>query len=448
MPFLEKPFRSITSLPLESSNTKTQSRVDPSTVASIILGGGQGSRLFPLTLSRCKPAVPFGANYRLIDIPLSSSINSGFNKVFILTQFLSSSLHEYLIKNYQFDSFSSGSINLLAPEQTPQHQEWYQGTADAVRKNLKTLLKTSAEYYLILSGDHLYNIDFQKMVDFASSTQADLVVGTTPVDAESAPRMGILSVDENSSITDFTEKPQEKALLDQFKVDPDFFCRNELVTYNRNHWLASMGIYVFSRKALISLLEPKSFLDFGKDVIPYAVNSKDFKVSSYLYGGYWEDIGTLKSFFNSNLALTQTRPSFKDYDDLRPVYSQKHPLPGSKFLNSHLSNALISDGCILDNVMIERSILGPRTTIQPGTKISNTYIMGNEFYEGTKDYSPKIGHSCRINNAIIDKNVCIGNHVKLVNKDNLTEYDSPDIYIREGIIVVMKGAQIPDGFEL
>jgi glucose-1-phosphate adenylyltransferase len=413
---------------------------DMSKVATIILGGGEGTRLFPLTSTRCKPAISFGGKYRLIDIPLSNSINSKCLKIFVITQFLSTSLHQHISKTYHPGNYNTGFIELLSVEQKPKNKNWFLGTADAVRQNIEYFIDIPVEYFLILSGDQLYNMDFQKMVQFAKITNADLVLATIPVKENDAKRMGILKINDKNKIVDFLEKPQEKSILDSFKLQ----------NKDDNEYLGSMGIYLFKRETLFKLLEIDSREDFGKHLIPRQVlNGNTY---AYLYEGYWEDIGTIFSYYQANMALTDLNPKLKLYDENNPIFTTHQNLPSPKIFNTEISNSIISDGCIIEATSINHSILGYRTVVQKGTLIQDSYIIGNDYYISPivqeTHRSFQIGKNCIISKAIIDKHVHIGNNVQLINKNNLTTYNSDDIYIRDGIIIVTRGTSIPDGFIL
>ena len=422
-----------------------------SRTAAIILGGGQGSRLFPLTLWRCKPAMHFGGHYRLIDVPISNAINSGCNKIYVITQYLSTSLHQHIFKTYRCDSFTSGFLELLPAEEKHQNRSWFAGTADAVRQNIDYFIDSPVDYFLILSGDQLYNMDFQEMLHFAKQSQADLVIATLPVRENEAKRMGVLQVNEDDFIIDFKEKPQDKALLNRlqlsdqqrqkFKVDPD----------HSQHYLGSMGIYLFKRETLLELLQTNSGEDFGKHLIPTQVAKG--KCAAYVCEGYWEDIGTIGSYYNANLALTEARPKFNCYDEARPIFSNHSHLPGAIIADAHVKNSIICDGSIVEADEVSNSILGRRSIIHKGAIIRDSYLMGNEYFSPRSPSSrlPEqfhIGENCIIRKSIIDMHVRIGRGVQLINKNNLDNYDGDNIYIRDGIIVVSRGASIPDGFIL
>lgn len=424
---------------------------DMKKVAAIILGGGQGTRLFPLTMNCCKPAACVGGKYRIIDIPISNAIHSGCSKIFIITQFLATSLHQHITRTYQQGSFSTGFIELLSAEQRPTQQVWFQGTADAVRQNLDYFINISADYFLILSGDQLYSMDFQHMLRFAQKTDADLVVASLPVAEGEAKRMGLLKVNEDLVITEFYEKPQEREILDHMRL-PEFTLRQigDKIDQQRQY-LGSMGIYLFKRQALLDLLQQDLREDFGKHLIPTKV--KLGKTAAYLFDGYWEDIGTIGSFFEANMALTKPSAPLNCYNEHRPIFFQPHFLPPPKIRNTQIKDSIICEGSTIEGDVIENSILGPRTVIKPGVILRNSYVMGNDYSspqlkEGKLPQTFQIGENSLIDHAIIDKQVYIGKGVQLVNKNKLTHYNSEQIYIRDGIIIVTRGASIPDGFSL
>ncbi|MBJ7448880.1 MAG: glucose-1-phosphate adenylyltransferase [Parachlamydiales bacterium] len=424
---------------------------DMKRVVAIVLGGGEGRRLFPLTATRCKPAVPF-ARYRLIDIPISNSLNSNIRKIFIISQFLSFSLHQHLLKTYQLDAFSSGFIEVLAPEQKPTKNVWFQGTADAIRQNLEYFIETPADYFLILAGDQLYNIEFEKMVQRAIDSGADLTVAAIPIDRSSAKRMGIFKVDDQGQVLDFIEKPENDDVLKGFELNDESMTKLGLPANKGNNLLASMGLYVFKRNALFKLLQEDLRDDFGKHLIPTQV--KEGKVSLFLYNGYWEDIGTIDSFYRANLDLTGLNPGFNCYDESHIIYTAPNNLPGPKISCDKMHRTIVCEGSIVEAEEISHSILGARSLIQKGTIVRDSVIMGNDFYtppaheHQSLPSNLTIGEDCVIIKTIIDKNVSLGKGVRLINQQNLTHYDGPGVYIREGIIVVAKGATLPDGFTL
>ena len=424
--------------------------VDMNQVASIVLGGGQGTRLHPLTATCCKPAVMFGGRYRLIDIPISNSINSGIRKIFVLTQYLSSSLHQHLMRIYQFDSFSSGFFEILAAQQKFASSSWYQGTADAVRQNIDRLIQAPVDYFLILSGDQLYNINFQPMIQMAKRTDADLIIASTPVCKKDAKRMGLLHINEEGCIIDFVEKPQNENTLNEFRVNLKTIASMGITRHREHNYLASMGIYIFKRNALIKLLQEDTRHDFGKHLIPSKI--KDGSVFAYLYNGYWEDIGTVEAYYNANLALTKPNPKLRYYDDSSLIFYRHQSLPPAK-ITANVKNAIICEGAIVEAKEISNSIIGMRAVIKHGTVIKDSILLGNDFYEhpsinneNNGFSSLKVGSNCLIKKSIIDKNVSIGNNVKLLNKYKLDTYNSPDIYIRDGVIIIAPGAKIPSDF--
>lgn len=432
-----------------SKKSRSKQSISPTMkqVAAIILGGGQGTRLYPLTLTRSKPCVSFGGYYRIIDVAISNAINSGCQKISIITQFFSSSLHHHIYRTYREDSFTNGALQLLTAEERPNQRGWFSGTADAVRQNLAYLSECSADYFLILSGDQLYNINFEEMLSFAYASDADLTIASTQVDEETSKRMGLLKIDGQQRVTDFIEKPQHPEAIAPFRIPGRVLKKGN---DTNKAFLASMGIYLFKRKALIDLLKADDREDFGKHLIPTKVSQG--KTFAYLYNGYWEDIGTIASFHQANMALTELHPAFQCNSEEWPLYCRHNNLPGPKILNTSLNRAILCEGCVIEADEITSSIIGPRTTIKKGCIIRNTYIIGNNFYTPPKHSElPNdlwIGENTMIFNAIIDKHVSIGKGVQLVNKDKLSHYDSPHVYIRDGIIVVPRGATIPDGYIL
>ncbi len=419
-----------------------------SQVACIILAGGKGTRLSPLTLERCKPAVNFGGRYRLIDVPISNSLNSRMNHIFVISQYFSSSLNEHIKNTFPLDHFQGGSLNLLCPEERPDGKIWYEGTADAVRKNLEAFEKLPIEYFLILSGDQLYNMDLELMVQQAFEADADLTIASLPVGQNEASRYGLLNVNSKGSITDFVEKPSDTNTLKNFEVPETFLEQYDLRTSNPPSYLASMGIYVFKKRTLIDLLKTNPGNDFGKDLIPYQL--KRGKSLAFIYQGYWEDIGTIKSYYEANLSLTTNDLGLDLYNEVLPIYAHNHYLPGARLTDTQIINTIICDGTIIDAKEIRNSIIGVRSIIKRNTTISDSLLLGNTSYNSTLDPTIEytIGENCQIHKAIIDQNVIIGDNVKLVNRDNLETYDSKEITIRNGIIVIKKGSKIPNGFVL
>ena len=418
-------------------------------VIAVILGGGAGSRLYPLTRHRSKPAVPIAGKYRLVDIPISNCINSNINRIFVLTQFNSASLNKHIKNTYQFSNFSSGFVDILAAEQTPESSEWFQGTADAVRQSLRYLASLEYDHVLILSGDQLYQMDFGNMFRTHAKEGADITIATIPVTEKEATEFGILKSNEENRIVSFIEKPGLDILPDWVSDT-----KEDMQKMGRNY-LASMGIYLFKKEVLIDLLEnqKKDATDFGKEIIPFAI--KDHDVCSYQYGGYWTDIGNISSFFEANLALTQELPPFNLFHNEQKVYTRPRMLPPAKISGSSLLNTIAGDGCIIHAERMENCVIGIRTRIGYGTKVFRCYIMGSDYYETIEEMSfdtekgiPKlgVGDNCYINNAIIDKNVRIGNNVRINGGGHLQNNDHELYTIKDGIIVVKKGAILPNGF--
>ncbi|MDE3055616.1 MAG: glucose-1-phosphate adenylyltransferase [Verrucomicrobiota bacterium] len=425
----------------------------PVQVTTIILAGGQGTRLHPLTLNHSKPAVSYGGRYRLIDIPISNSINSDFRNIFVIAQYLSGELEHHIQQTYHFDSFNPGSVDVLTPQENERgERHWFQGTADAIRKNLPTILKSSADYFLILSGDQLYNMNFQSMVDFAQEKRAELTIASLPVTAQEAKRMGLLKIDEDHNVVDFIEKPKEPHLMDPFLLDKTFFSNHESTLPDKNHYLASMGIYLFTREGLTGLLQQDSRNDFGYHLISTAVSRG--KTAAFVYKGYWEDIGTVSSYYEANLNLTDASRKLDTYDEKNPIFTRPTYLPGPKISSTRICNSIICEGSIIEAEEISHSVIGLRSHIKKGTILRDCVMMGNHFYlPPTHQNYPIpsnfwIGEDCLIEKAIIDEHVQIGNRVVLVNKDKLSHYDGNGIYIRDGIIIVTSGAVVPDGFVL
>ncbi|MDR3624829.1 MAG: sugar phosphate nucleotidyltransferase [Chlamydiales bacterium] len=422
---------------------------DANRVVSIVLGGGEGKRLFPLTKFRCKPSIPFG-QFRLIDIPVSHSLHANFRRIFVITQFLSYSLHRHLLHTYRLDSFSSGFIEVLAPEQKPGKGTWYAGTADAVRQNLEYLVDIPADYFLILSGDQLYNMDFNEIVSFACKKDADLTIASIPVSRKDASRMGILNINENADVTNFIEKPASFQELAPFATNEALFKKQGIENIGKRVYIGSMGIYVFKRKALFDLLRSETGEDFGHHLIPAQIRKG--KVAAYLYDGYWEDIGTIESFYNASISLVKKKSLFDCYDEKRSIFTAHHHLPGPKIIKCKMDGAIVCNGAIVEAKEIANSIIGPRSIIGKNCSIRNSIVFGNDFYESSAcDYQrlPQklvIDDGCLINKAIIDKNVYLGKNVQLINKNNLVHYDGDNIFVRDGIMIVPEGAHIPDGF--
>jgi glucose-1-phosphate adenylyltransferase len=416
-----------------------------SKVICIVLGGGQGSRLYPLTASRSKPAVPIAGKYRLVDIPISNCLHSGIDRIFVLTQFNSASLNKHIKNTYHFSNFSDAFVDILAAEQTPTSGGWFQGTADAVRQSLHHLSVHEFDYVLILSGDQLYQMDFEEMLTAHQQSKADISIATIPVDAADVPGFGILQTDKDSWITAFVEKPKKDFEYLASEVSPEM--KAEGRTY-----LASMGIYIFNRKVLYGLLQGNERTDFGKEIIPQSIDT--CKVLSYQYEGYWTDIGTIASFFEANLELTDQIPKFNLFGK-HHIYTRSRMLPPSKISGPTLINTIISDGCIINASHITRSVIGIRTRVGFDTIIENCYIMGSDEYQTLEQLEQSresgtpimgIGDRCHIKNAIVDKNCYIGNDVKINCGDiPLVNGDYGKYTVMDGIVVLKKRAVIPDG---
>lgn len=425
-------------------------------VVAVILGGGAGSRLFPLTGERSKPAVPLGGTYRLIDVPVSNCINSEITQIFVLTQYNSASLNRHISRTYRFSSFSTGFVEVLAAEQTKDNPEWFQGTADAVRQMLPHLRDWRVDTLLILSGDHLYRMDYRKFLDRHFDTGADLTVSVVPCRPDEATEFGLLKTDKKGEIVEFKEKPKGDA-LEAMRVDTTNFGLTAQAAQKRP-FLASMGIYVFNYAKLVDLLKTdNSWVDFGREIIPAAIEK--YTVQAHLFKDYWEDIGTIRAFYEANLDLASPLPKFNFFDAAAPIYTRSRYLPPSKLHGCDIDNSMVSEGCILNGVRIRKSIIGLRSRIDNGADIEDSIIMGSDLFESIEELNgnldrgiPHIGidQNTIIRRAIIDKNVRIGKNVKLLNREGAENYDAPDrsFYIREGIIIIPKGATLPDGTEI
>jgi len=418
-------------------------------VLAVILGGGAGTRLYPLTASRSKPAVPIAGKYRLVDIPISNCLNSGINRMFVLTQFNSASLNRHIKNTYHFSAFSSAFVDILAAEQTPDNPTWYQGTADAVRQCLRHLGPFDSEYVLILSGDQLYQMDFMEMLNNHIAKKADISIATIPVGDREAPEFGIMKNDKDGFINTFIEKPK-KEVLGEWTSDTG----PEMQRMGRNY-LASMGIYIFNRQLLSELLQNEyvEATDFGKEIIPQSISK--YKVVSYQYDGYWTDIGNIYSFFEANLGLTADIPEFNLFDNNNAIYTRARMLPPAKISGTTLERTIIAEGCIINASRVENSVIGIRTRIGNGTTIVSSYIMGIDFYETIEEIEHArshglptvgIGNRCYIRNAIVDKNCRIGDDVRINGGPHLENTDHSLYTVKDGIVVIKKGAVLPNGF--
>jgi glucose-1-phosphate adenylyltransferase len=419
---------------------------------ALILGGGQGSRLFPLTSHRSKPAVPLGGKYRLIDITLSNCINSDISKVYVLTQFNSASLNRHIARTYRFSPFSDGFVDILAAEQTPENKNWFQGTADAVRQIMVHIGDINPDNVLVLSGDHLYRMDYRLFLQHHQETSADVTVSVIPCDEEHASSFGLLKTDEESRIIEFREKPP-KDQLPAMRVESNHLglTREDA---ERRPYLASMGVYLFKFDALREMLKDDKYADFGGEVIPAAIDL--FNVQAFLFDGYWEDIGTISSFYHANLDMASILPKFNLFDVDAPIYTRARFLPGSKLIDCQVRDSIISEGCILNRVWIDHSVIGIRSRIENYSRIEHSLIMGADYYQMLDELEMErrhgipwmgIGENTIIRKAIIDKNVRIGSNVRILNEAGRDNYDDPNgtYYIREGIVIVPKGVTITDG---
>lgn len=422
-------------------------------VGVIVLAGGEGKRLDPLTKNRCKPALTFGGRYALVDVPISHALASGLKKIFVIGQYMVNTLQTHISQAYFKDGLQQ-QVNLLVPEEREGKMIWYKGTADAIRQNLPYLSALNVDYFLILSGDQLYNINFQEMLDFAAQTEAEMVIAAQPVAEKEAKRMGLLKMDPHGTrLIDFCEKPQEKSLLEQYITDDDTLQERGFDPIKGRNYLGSMGIYFFQKKALFSLLQEDSGEDFGKHLIRKQMEKQSTHV--YLYDGYWEDIGTVEAYYHANLALTRIdddrKTGFQCYDETHTLFSKSYFLPAAKIHHTKVDSSIICEGAIIEAQEVTHSILGVRTVVKKGSVIRDSIFLGNESYGRATEMNGKesfgVGEDCFITRAIIDENVTIGNRVQLINKEQHHYFDSVDgIMVREGIIVVPRGTKLPDDF--
>ena len=427
-------------------------KIENENVISVILGGGAGTRLFPLTQHRSKPAVPLGGKYRLVDVPISNCINSDITQIFVLTQYNSASLNRHVARTYRFSNFSSGFVEILAAEQRPDSPQWFQGTADAVRQTLPHIQDWRVDTVLILSGDHLYRMDYRNFLQRHYDTNADVTIGVIPCTPDQATGFGLLKTDDAGKIIEFAEKPTGDALeamksdtAKQFNLTPE--------EARQKPFLASMGIYVFKYSKLVELLRrDPAWVDFGKEIIPEAITSGN--VQAHLFRGFWEDIGTIKAFYQASLDLCSTLPQFNIFDAESPIYTRSRHLPPSKLHACDVSESLISEGCIMTGVFARRSIIGLRSRIDPNVRVEDSILMGADFYQSIEEMTadreqktPHIGIAANtvICRAIVDKNARIGANVKIINQNNLEHHDDANYHIREGIVIIPKNAVIADG---
>jgi len=409
------------------------------------LGGGRGTRLNPLTQHRSKPAVPLAGKFRLVDIPISNCINSGLRHIYVLSQFQSASLNRHVSNTYRFDAFSRGFVEILAAEQTEESEDWYQGTADAVRKQLRRFLQFGPEHVLILSGDQLYTMDFREIIESHASTFADITIAATPVTERDASEFGILQIDSFSNVVNFVEKPRDRGVLGELAMSERTLQERQVDTERR--YLASMGIYVFRTEILAQALEDPSKVDFGKEVIPAAIQRR--RVHTHFFKGYWEDIGTIRNFFAANLELASAAPPIHLFRESAPIYTRPRFLPGTQIARLEMRESIITDGCHIQEARIEESIVGIRSTIGRGVRISQTILMGADHYEepdlDAATVPIGIGDHCQIERAIIDKNARIGNGVVIRNQSGVQHHDGPGYCIRDGIVIIPKNAVVPAG---
>jgi len=414
---------------------------------AIILGGGAGTRLFPLTKDRAKPAVPLGGKYRIVDIPISNCLNSGLRSIYVLTQFNSMSLHRHIQASYKFDNFSRSFIDLLAAQQTPEGSQWYQGTADAVRQNMRYFLERPYDYYLILSGDQLYRMDFRVLLHQHIHSRADITLATKPVHRSRVSEFGIMQSGVDRRIIRFVEKPAEAEVLEEMKMSRELLAA-VASSEEEELFQASMGIYVFNRDVLVKCLN-NDLTDFGKHVIPQSI--EDQHVHAFIFKGYWEDVGSVRAFYDANLDLTDIVPEYSFFDADSPIYTHPRFLPGSKVNGATLRQAIISDGCIISDAHLERSVIGIRSIIQSGATIRNSIIMGADYFEQDQPEDSGrppvgIGRNCVIDRAIIDKNARIADGAVITPEGKPAHLDADNYFIRDGIVVVPKNAVIPPGF--
>lgn len=412
----------------------------------VILGGGRGTRLYPLTQLRSKPAVPLAGKFRLVDIPISNCINSGLRNIFVLSQFQSASLNRHVARTYRFDPFSTGFVEVLAAEQTEASSDWYQGTADAVRKQLHRFLRRGTEHILVLSGDQLYVMDFREILESHASTYADITVAATPVTESDASEFGILQIDSYGNVLDFVEKPRDVNVLRRLSLSEQSLKNRRLPAERR--YLASMGIYVFRPEVLIDALEDPDQIDFGREVIPHAIHKK--RVHSHFFSGYWEDIGTIRNFYTANLELATSRPPIDLFSEHAPIYTRARFLPGTCIDRARIESTIVADGSRIHDAEIDHCIVGIRGIIGAGVRLSHSVMMGADFYETEADQTGEIipvgiGAGSHIENAIIDKNARIGEGVTILNREGLQHFDGPGYYIRDGLVVVPKNGVIPSG---
>ena len=423
-------------------------------VICVIMGGGRGTRLYPITRDRCKPAVPLAGKFRLVDIPISNCLNSGMNKIYVLTQFNTASLHRHIQESYKFDPFGGGFVDILSAEQTEEGEDWYQGTADAVRRNMHHFEAFDGDYFLILSGDQLYRMDFREVIEQHIRTGADVTVAAKPFPVSRVADLGIMRVDDDLSIVEFVEKPGDTNKAERL-IMSEKLLRQTNSPEDGKYCLASMGIYLFNKRTLFDALQNTDLTDFGREVIPSLLG----KVGLYgfLFEDYWEDIGSVQSFFEANLSLTDPVPPFNFYEQNRPIYTRTRYLPASKITNWRIDRAIVADGCILSDANMYRCVVGVRSVIRSGSNLENVVMMGQDYLESPENFEANrnqnipdmgIGKNCHIQNSIIDKNARIGDNVRLSPEGKSDDYEQGDIVIRDGVLIVLKGGIVPDNTEI
>ena len=412
-------------------------------VLCVIMGGGRGTRLYPLTKERCKPAVPLAGKYRLIDIPISNCINSGFNRIYVLTQFNSESLNKHINRTYKLDTFSEGFVEIMAAEQTIQGAEWFQGTADAVRRCLKHFDDPGTKYIMILSGDQMYKMNFQEMLDFHKKKKAEITIACNPTEEkDDLGNMGILKLGETGRVVNFYEKPKNIARINDAKIKID----------GKDHFLASMGIYLFNKETLVEILKSSDKVDFGKEIIPDYFDKK--VTEAFIYSGYWKDIGSIKNFYDDNLVLTEPVPPIDFFDENWPIFTRPRYLPPLKVKDSRISNSIISEGCIIEKATIKHSVIGLRSRIEEKTIIEDSIILGCDYYQSLDEILScrkkgipimGVGNNCHIKKAILDKDVKIGDNVRIINEKKLVNFEGDNYSIKDGIVIIHKSATIESG---
>jgi len=415
---------------------------------AVIMGGGRGSRLYPLTKERCKPAVPLAGKYRLVDIPISNCVNSGINKIYLLTQFNTASLHRHIQETYRFDPFGGGTVDILSAEQTEKGDNWYQGTADAVRQNIHHFTNSSYDFVIILSGDQLYRMDYQKILDDHVSSGAEVTVAAIPFPSSKVDGLGLMRVSKSLEITEFVEKPKDPKIIEGLKIPPTV--ASDLKTAEAEDCcLASMGIYVFNRKTMIDSLN-NTMTDFGKEVIPSLLGESKLKAS--IFEGYWEDIGTVKAFFEANLQLADPMPQFNFFSAGRQIFTRARYLPASKINRCSINHVIVGDGCIITDSYLKRCVIGIRSVLREGTRLENVIMMGADDFESATDRRENrergvpdigVGMNCEIKNAIIDKGTRIGDNVKLNPEGKPDMYEKDGVFVRDGVLIVTKGTVVP-----